>query len=61
LRKKVKVFMQKNYTENFVQVDTLTIIRGGADGRLFSKLFLPRGLRVQRSLSAEMVATITRK
>lgn len=45
LRKKVKVFMQKNYTENFVQSvfnvlgDKLkgsTLIVGG-DGRYFSK------------------------
>lgn len=45
LRKKVKVFMQKNYTENFVQciLDALgeklkgsTLVVGG-DGRYFSK------------------------
>ena len=45
LRKKVKVFMEKNYTENFVQciLDALgdklkgaTLIVGG-DGRYFSK------------------------
>lgn len=45
LRKKVKVFMEKNYTENFIQsifnalgdkVKGSTLIIGG-DGRYFSK------------------------
>lgn len=45
LRKKVKVFMEKNYTENFIQsyfdalgpkVNDSTIVVGG-DGRYFSK------------------------
>lgn len=45
LRKKVKVFMEKNYTENFIQcyfdalgsqVSGSTIVVGG-DGRYFSK------------------------
>lgn len=54
LRKKVKVFMEKNYTENFVQciLDVLgeklqgsTLIVGG-DGRYFSKQAINMIIRI---------------
>lgn len=64
LRKKVKVFMQKNYTENFIQsifnalgdkLKGATLVVGG-DGRYFSKPAINTIIRVA---SANEVNTVT--
>lgn len=55
------MFMQKHYTENFVQVHPLIYRDGSTDRRQSLKQFLLLEQRAQHSSLAEMVATITRK
>jgi hypothetical protein len=51
--------MQKNYTENFVQVYSLMGVV--IDGRLFLRQFLLQGQRELLSLLGEMVVTTTKR
>lgn len=66
LRKKVKVFMEKNYTENFVQsifnalgdkIKGSTLVVGG-DGRYFSKQAINTIIRIASANEASQTIYI---